>query len=272
LSWIPIQLRNTNVEKEYYLSIIDELYKQWITDVFEASQMINWFVINNTSVRAVAAQKQVLDVLKATAWKWALPSEALQAIASDINNWNYSGAYKRLETVMGEFAYNTKIPSVQSYTPQWMWGAMTAISAIEKINPLGWTSWNLENYLEGLGLEWVSTTTIEWNLTSLGQALKNMWFDEVTVYWWKTSWGKKIEWLLPTINDNREVFKRKLSNIEDIIVRNTNQRRKAYWLPEINKQQLFSGEYNSLYGLDKWLRRPYWSSSSNTQIQGDSLF
>lgn len=272
LSWIPIQLRNTNVEKEYYLSIIDELYKQWITDVFEASQMINWFVINNKSVRALAAQKQVLDVLKATAWKWALPSEALQAIASDINNWNYDGAYKRLETAMWEFAYDTKIPSVQSYTPQWMWGAMTAISAIEKINPLGWTSWNLENYLEGLGLEWVSTTTIEWNLTSLGQALKNMWFDEVTVYWWKTSWGKKIEWLLPTINDNREVFKRKLSNIEDIIVRNTNQWRKAYWLPEINRQQLFSGDYNSLYGLDKWLRRPYWSSSSNTQIQGDDLF
>jgi hypothetical protein len=272
LSWIPIQLRNTNVEKEYYLSIIDELYKQWITDVFEASQMINWFVVNNTSTRAKEAQNQVLNVLKATSWKWALPSETLQAIASDINNWNYSGAYKRLETAMGEFAYSTNIPSIQTYTPQWMGGAMTAISAIEEINPLGWTTWNLENYLEGLGLEWVDTTTIEWNLTSLWQALKDMWFDEVSVYWWKTQWWKKVEWLLPKIKDNSMVFNKKLANIEDIIVRNTNQWRKTYWLPELTSKQLFSGNYNSLYGLDKWLRRPYWSSSTNTQIQWDSLF
>ncbi len=272
LSWIPIQLRNTNVEKEYYLSIIDELYKQWITDVFEASQMINWFVINNTSVKAVAAQKQVLDVLKATAWKWALPSEALQAIASDINNWNYSGAYKRLETVMGEFAYNTKIPSVQTYTPQWMWGAMTAISAIEEIAPLGWKTWKLEKYLKNTNLQSSIATEIGWNLTSLWEALVDMWFSEAAVYWWETNWGGKVEWLLPTIDDNREVFKQKLSNIENIIVRNTNQWREAYWLPKINKQQLFSGEYNSLYGLDKWLRRPYWTSSSSTTIQWESLF
>lgn len=273
LSWIPIQLRNTNVEKEYYLSIIDELYKQWITDVFEASQMINWFVINNTSTRAKAAQKQVLDVLKATSWKWALPSETLQAIASEINNWNYSGAYKRLETAMGEFAYNTNIPSVQTYTPQWMGGAMTAISAIEKINPLGWTSWNLEDYLEDIGLEKGDTSTIQWNLTSLWQALMDMWFDEVSVYWGKTSWwkGTKVEWLLPSIKDNSTVFKKKLANIEDIIVRNTNQRRKTYWLPEVTRKELFSGNYNSLY-LGQWLRRPYWKSSTNTQIQWDSLF
>ena len=235
LSWIPTQLRNTDVEKQWYIDIAKEQKEKGLTP-FEAAMSIIWFDITNKSQEAQDVKNKVLSVVRAQWEDTMFNSAVLSSIAEDINSSNYEWALRTLENQLWKYM-SEKLKT--NFSRDWLTSAMQAISDFDQWNT-NWAAWTWNNLSSYIWWDWAKTIKFNSNLSNLSSAMRSLWYTD-----------DEIERLLPKLTYNKANFKTSIDEIQKNILNRYNAQRNNHWMPsESRASLLWSIPLSSVYGLN----------------------
>lgn len=235
LSWIPTQLRNTDVEKQWYIDIAREQKEKWLTP-FEAAMSIIWFDITNKSQEAQDVKNKVLGVVRSQWEDTMFNSAVLSSIAEDINSSNYEWALLTLENQLWKYM-SEKLKT--NFNRDWLTSAMQAISDFDTWNT-NWIKWIWNSLSSYIWWDWAKTIKFNSNLSNLSNAMRSLWFTD-----------DEIERLLPKITYNKSNFKASIDELQKNILNKYNAMRRNHWMPsETRASLLWNLPLSSVYGLN----------------------
>lgn len=236
LAWIPTQLRNTDVEKKWYLDIAEKQKAKWLS-AFETAMAIMWFDITNDSVAAQNTKQKILDVTMAQWDEIAFNSAVLSSMAQSINKWDYEWALRTLENQISNL--------MASKWSTWLDrdNVSAWIKAIDWLNEItnykSWGKWSVATVKEALNAEWKDTSKFYSWVSNLKSTLRALWYD-----------SDDIDNMVPKITYEEDEFKEKVSSLEDAILWKYNQIRKNRWMPEISRDALlWDKSLSSIYQI-----------------------
>lgn len=226
LWWIPIQLRNTNIEKEWYLDIAKEQREKWLS-AFEAAMSIVWFDITNKSPKAQSLKNTILDIIKKQ-WSDTLFDQAvLSSMASFINDWDYEWALETLENQLWTYM------STKWQTGLWRENMASALQAVKDLDNIKyyqwWLEWWVSSVANALWGEWKKTSDFNSWVSNSKRALRALWYDE-----------EEIADMLPKLTNSKEVFTEKVDALEEAILSQYNIIRRIHWLPAVTSTSMLN--------------------------------
>ena len=235
LSWIPTQLRNTDVEKQWYIDIAKWLREKWLSS-FEAAMAIMWFDIKNDSPEAQATKEKILNTTMAQWDEIIFNSSTLASMAESINAWNYEWALKTLENQLWKYVAKQLWNDLSRDN---MSEAMQAISDFDRINT-NWTQWTWNRLSSYLWAEWWKTIQFNSDLANLSATMRKLWYSE-----------DEIENLLPKQSYNKTEFKKSIDTLQKNILNKYNMIRQNHWMPaESRASLLWNIPLSSVYWLN----------------------
>ena len=235
LSWIPTQLRNTDVEKQWYIDIAKWLREKWLSS-FEAAMAVMWFDVTNNSPEAQATKQKILDTTMAQWDEIVFNSNVLASMGESINAWDYEWALRTLENQLWKYMSDKlKI----NYNRDWLTSAMQAISDFDQWNT-NWIKWVWNTLSSYIWWDWNKTIKFNSNLSNLSSAMRSLWFTD-----------DEIERLLPKLTYNKTNFKASIDELQKNILNRYNQLRANHWMPaESRASLLWNLPLSSVYGLN----------------------
>ena len=224
LSWIPTQLRNTDVEKKWYLDIAEKQRAKWLSS-FETAMAIMWFDITNNSPLAQNVKQKILDVTMAQWDEIVFNSAVLSSMAQSINSWDYEKALLTLENQLGNFMSNADWWDLSRSTVS---QGMKAIDDLNKIkNWKSYAAWWWNTISDLIGAEWKNTATFNVWTSNVSRALRWLWYEK-----------EEIEDMLPKLTNNKATFNNRMSAIEEALLWQYNTIRRNHNLPSMTKEAL----------------------------------
>lgn len=221
LWWIPTQLRNTDIEKQWYLDIAKEQFEKWLNP-FEAAMSIIWFDITNKDAKAQSLKNKVLDIIQQQWSETMFNQSVLSSMASFINQWKYEQALQTLENQLGNYMRS-----------QWTWNlerdsvasAMQAIDDLNNIKNYKWfVEWWFATISELMWAEWKSTAKFQVRVNSVKKTLKSLWYDD-----------DDIDNIVPKLTNDKATFTARVGALEDALMSQYNILRANHWLPAMDK-------------------------------------
>ena len=235
LSWIPTQLRNTDVEKQWYIDIAKWLREKGLSS-FEAAMAIMWFDIKNNSPEAQATKEKILNTTMAQWDEIVFNSSTLASMAESINAWDYDWALKTLENQLWKYISKQIWNDLSRDN---MTEAMQAIADFDRINT-NWTQWTWNKLSSYLWAEWWKTIQFNSDLSNLSATMRKLWYSE-----------DEIENLLPKQSYNRTEFKKSIDTLQKNILNRYNMIRSNHWMPsESRASLLWNIPLSSVYWLN----------------------
>lgn len=221
LWWIPTQLRNTDVEKQWYLDIAKEQREKWLSP-FEAAMSIIWFDITNKDQKAQSLKNKVLDIIQQQ-WSETLFDQAvLSSMASFINQWKYEKALETLENQLGSYMKQQWVNGLERDS---VTSAMRAVDDLNNIKKYQWrTKWGVNTVAEAIWAEWKSTANFQVWVSSVKRTLKALWYDD-----------EDIDNIVPKLTNDKATFNARVSALENAILSQYNILRANHWLPSLDK-------------------------------------
>lgn len=227
LAWIPTQLRNTNVEKQWYLDILDKMKNDWL-NAYDAAMALIWFKITNNSKEAQTVKNKILTAVQ-SAWNSDMfDSASMQSMSQAINRWDYADALKTMENKVSNYVYSKRLTD---FTPTRVSEAASTLDTLDDLDILGWKEWTLQKALKEWKLWNATSTEVDAMIWDLSYKLRMLWYNQ-----------EELNKILPDMSDKKTNFQQKLENIKTILVNWSNSWRRQYQLPETT--------YNVLLWLD----------------------
>ena len=256
LSWIPTQLRNTDVEKKWYLDIAEKQRAKWLSS-FETAMSIMWFDITNNSAQAQTTKQKILDATMAQWDEIVFNSAVLSSMAQAINKWDYEKALLTLENQLGSFMSKSDWWDLSRSTVS---QGMKAINDLEKIKT--WKSywaWWWNTVADLIWAEWKNTATFNVWTSNVSRALRWLWYEK-----------EEIDEMLPKLTNDKTTFNNRVSAIEDALLWQYNTIRRNHNLPSMTKEALLWNQ--SLYDVYKvWNTQQLRNTISNAQNRNVNL-
>lgn len=256
LSWIPTQLRNTDVEKQWYLDIAEKQRAKWLSS-FETAMAIMWFDITNNSALAQNTKQKILDATMAQWDEIVFNSAVLSSMAQSINKWDYEKALLTLENQLGSFMSKSDWWDLSRSTVS---QGMKAVNDLEKIKT--WKSywaWWWNTVADLIWAEWKNTATFNVWTSNVSRALRWLWYEK-----------EEIDEMLPKLTNDKTTFNNRVSAIEDALLWQYNTIRRNHNLPSMTKEALLWNQ--SLYDIYKvWNTEQLRNAVSNAQNRNINL-
>lgn len=233
LSWIPTQLRNTDVEKKWYLDIAEKQRAKWLSS-FETAMSIMWFDITNSSPLAQTTKQKILDATMAQWDEIVFNSAVLSSMAQAINKWDYEKALLTLENQLGSFMSKSDWWDLsRSTVSQWM----KAIDDLNKIKGYKWyAGWAWNTVADLIGAEWKNTASFNIWTSNVARALRWLWYEK-----------EEIDEMLPKLTNDKATFNNRVSALEEALLWQYNTIRRNHNLPSMTKEALLWNQ--SLYDI-----------------------
>lgn len=256
LSWIPTQLRNTDVEKKWYLDIAEKQRAKWLSS-FETAMSIMWFDITNNSPLAQNTKQKILDATMAQWDEIVFNSAVLSSMAQAINKWDYEKALLTLENQLGSF---------MSKSDWWDLSRSTVSQWIKAIDSLNWIKW-YKNYAKWawntvadlIGAEWKNTASFNIWTNNVSRALRWLWYEK-----------EEIDEMLPKLTNDKDTFNNRVSALEEALLWQYNTIRRNHNLPSMTKEALLWNQ--SLYNIYKiWNTEQLRNQLQNAQNRNINL-
>lgn len=233
LAWIPTQLRNTDVEKQWYLDILWKMKDDWLS-AYEAAMSLIWFKITNKSEEAQNVKNKILTAVQSAWTSDMFDSASMQSMAQAINRWDYESALTTMENKVSNYLYWKKLTQ---YVPTYTKPVMETLNDLSSKQLLWRKSWTLNSLLRWWNLEKKTAAEIIATLWVLSNKLSDLWYTD-----------DAIEKMLPDVKDKKENFIQKLNVIQNDIINSSNTRRSQYSLPNVTADALlWKGSLYSLY-------------------------
>ena len=224
LSWIPTQLRNTDVEKKWYLDIAEKQKEKWLSS-FETAMSIMWFDIRNKSDEAQATKQKILDVTMSQWDEIVFNSAVLSSMAEAINSWNYEKALTTLENQMWKFISKENGGQLSRDNVS---DAMKAVNDLNNIKYYQWWGeWGINTLAEVLWWEWKKTAEFNVRVGNVKSVLKWLWYDD-----------DDIDNIVPKLTNNKSTFTSRVDALEDAILWRYNTLRWNHSLPPVDTDAL----------------------------------
>lgn len=256
LSWIPTQLRNTDVEKKWYLDIAEKQRAKWLSS-FETAMSIMWFDITNNSPLAQTTKQKILDATMAQGDEIVFNSAVLSSMAQAINKWDYEKALITLENQLGSFMSKSDWWDLsRGNVSQWM----KAIDELNKVKNYKWyAGWAWNTVADLIGAEWKNTASFNVWTSNVSRALRWLWYEK-----------EEIEDMLPKLTNDKDTFNDRMSAIEKALLWQYNTIRRNHNLPSMTKEALLWNQ--SLYDIYRvWDTEQLRSQLQNAQNRNVNL-
>lgn len=254
LWWIPTQLRNTDIEKQWYLDIAKEQFEKWLNP-FEAAMSIIWFDITNKDAKAQSLKNKVLDIIQQQWSETMFNQSVLSSMASFINQWKYEQALQTLENQLGNYmrsqwTSNLERDSVAS--------AMQAIDNLNNIKNYKWfVQWWFATIWELMWAEWQSTAKFQVRVNSVKKTLKSLWYDD-----------EDIDNIVPKLTNDKATFTARVGALEDALTSQYNILRANHWLPAMDKSWILKQTpLSEIYKVWYVTVTPYQPSGTNMNLR-----
>ena len=224
LSWIPTQLRNTDVEKQWYLDIAEKQRAKWLSS-FETAMAIMWFDITNDSDLAQNTKQKILDVTMAQGDEIVFNSAVLSSMAQAINKWDYEKALLTLENQLGSFMSKSDWWDLSRSTIS---QGMKAVDDLNKIKTRkSYWAWGWNTVADLIGAEWKNTATFNVWTSNVSRALRWLWYEK-----------EEIDEMLPKLTNDKTTFDNRVAAIEDALLWQYNTIRRNHNLPSLTKEAI----------------------------------
>ena len=236
LAWIPTQLRNTDVEKQWYLDILWKMKESWL-NAFDAAMSLIWFTVTNKSAEAQNTKNKILNAVRMAWSEEVFDWPSMQNMANAINAWDYELALQTLENKVNNFMSSKWLTNVISTKIQ---PTMTTVNTLRWVDVPWWKTGTVQSALDEWKLQNITSTQILSLRADLRKKLRDIWYE-----------NEDLDYILPDLNDTKENFIQKLDDIEDTILLDTmNSWRRIYWLPDMTTDVLLWRDgVSSLYKI-----------------------
>ena len=236
LAWIPTQLRNTDVEKQWYLDILWKMKESWL-NAFDAAMSLIWFTVTNKSAEAQNTKNKILNAVRMAWSEEVFDWPSMQNMANAINAWDYELALQTLENKVNNFMSSKWLTNVISTKIQ---PTMTTVNTLRWVDAPWWKTGTVQSALDEWKLQNITSTQILSLRADLRKKLRDIWYE-----------NEDLDYILPDLNDTKKNFIQKLDDIENTILLDTmNSWRRIYWLPDMTTDVLLWRDgVSSLYKI-----------------------